>query len=313
MTSWILTLGDVNIDMILPYPVTNSKGKLPHPQILGGGTAGNTAVGLARLQKPVRFLGKVGDDSYGRFLIDDFEKEGIDTQFIYTDSSSFTAMCIASIDLQGERHIYVWPPQGGSHTKLTPEEITHRVFQDISWVHTTGMALGESPIRESTIKALEIAKKMRIPISLDLNLRLEFFGWRNGFRKAVLKAVEMSDYIMGSEKEEICPLAKEDKLLPAVEKLSQGEKTIIVRQGSRGVEVFHKNERFHVPAFPVNIVDTLGAGDAFNSGFIAAMIEGKKLPEAVNRGNATAALNLTKTGGRNVPGPEELEAFLQSD
>jgi len=94
--------------------------------------------------------------------------------------------------------------------------------------------------------------------------------------------------------------------------LSAGRRIVIARTGERGAVVFGPEGRFESPAFRVPVVDTTGSGDAFDGGFLAALAEGRDLATAARWGNAAAALNVSGSGARNVPGRAALVAFLES-
>ena len=208
--------------------------------------------------------------------------------------------------------IYVWPDQDGAHTKLHPDEIRPEMFTQVDWLHTTGLCLREEPARSAQIKAMGLARQAGAMVSLDLNLRLESWGLDRELKIAFDQAIGLSDYVFGSAEEEIIPLTAGTSLLQGAETLSGGIRTVIARQGPGGVFVFGPGGSFGSSAFQVEVVDTLGAGDAFNAGFISAILAGEGLRTAANWGNAAAALKITKKGARGLPYREELSGFLSA-
>ena len=92
--------------------------------------------------------------------------------------------------------------------------------------------------------------------------------------------------------------------------MAQKKRTVIARDGEKGSIGFIDNHEVFSPGFVVEVVDTIGAGDAFNAGYILAKLKGKSLKESLRYGNAVAAINVTKTGGRGAPTLSELSAFL---
>ncbi|MBI9104639.1 MAG: sugar kinase [Spirochaetales bacterium] len=306
----VIAFGDVNVDLVVDLP-GNLDVDHPEAALFSGGTVGNTAAGMARLGMDVSFLGKVGDDGYGRFIRDEFKKEGVDTGWLLVDKDDFTLMVIAFIDQKGEKHNITWPPEGTAQFKLDESDFPEGVWDNVSWFHTSGIILGESPSQQTTLKMMQKARQKGIPVSFDLNLRLEYFGWRKGVRDAVLKAIALSDYIFASLDEELAPLTGETDHRKIISALMHPGLTIIARQGKEDSLVFITNDSFNVPTINVEVVDTLGAGDAFNSGFILGKIEGKSLLESIEIAHCCAGFNLTRKGARGLPDRIELNALLK--
>jgi sugar/nucleoside kinase (ribokinase family) len=158
---------------------------------------------------------------------------------------------------------------------------------------------------------MQLAREAGVKVSLDLNLRLETWGMDESFRPVIDLAVSLADVVFGSGKDEILPFTGLDSIQEGAEKLSAGERTVIARLGSEGALVVAPEEVFSSPAFEVEVVDTLGAGDAFNGGFICAYLEGHDLQESVRWGNAAAAIKIGNKGARGLPAKKELIEFLE--
>jgi sugar/nucleoside kinase (ribokinase family) len=311
----LFVLGDANVDLVIPLEDHSPGDPAPRESTLelhGGGTAANVAVGLSRLGEQVAFIGTVGDDGYGRWVMNDLDAEGIDRQHTRLVKDACTSMVLALINREGERSIYVWPDQDGAHTKLHPDAIRPEIFDEAAWLHTTGLCLREQPARSAQIKAMGLARQAGAKVSLDLNLRLESWGIDGQLRNVFDQAIGLSDFVFGSADEEIIPFTAGTTLLQGAETLSGGIRTVVARQGPGGVFVFGPGGSFGSSAFQVEVVDTLGAGDAFNAGFISAILAGEELRTAARWGNAAAALKITKRGARGLPNREELNEFLSA-
>ena len=314
MKPQVLVLGDVNVDLVIPLDersVEISNPGNPGVTLYGGGTAANTAVGLARLGEQVTFIGTVGDDSYGRWVVNDLAQEGIDTREIRFVPDVFTSMVVALIHPDGDRSIYVWPDKGGAHTTLEPGDIKSEIIQQFSWLHVTGLCLREEPVRQAQLIAMKMASEKGLTVSLDLNLRLESWGMDRSLKAVFEEAISYSGVVFGNGEEEIIPLTGEASIQAGAEMISEGKRIVIARRGSDGAMVVAPGKSFDLPAYSVKIVDTLGAGDAFNAGYIAARLAKKDLAEAVHWGNAAAALKVGKPGARGLPSLEELTSFLE--
>lgn len=310
----VLVLGDVNVDLVIPLRSLDEGVNQPRSETLklhGGGTGGNSAAALARLGVPTRFIGSVGDDGYGRWSVNDLLKEGVDTRYIQFVDQAFTSIVMAVIRPDGERELFVWPHTGGAHTRLSPDVITPDIIRSASWLHTTGMCLREEPVRTTLLKAMQMAREEGIPVSLDMNLRLESWGLKDAIRKVFDQAISRSDVVFGSGSDEIMPYTGLDSVQAGATELSGGKRTVIARLGPDGAQVVTPEGQFLSPAFAVKVVDTLGAGDAFNGGFICAQLEGFDLEESVRWGNAAAGLKISRVGARGLPDRGELIGFLK--
>lgn len=306
-------LGDAGVDMLIRLP-DRTAGRLDltdsTPQLHGGGSAANVAVALARLGVPVTMVGAVGDDGYGRWVRDDLAREGVDTRGLCLLYEAFTPMVIALIEPNGERLVVIWPPQGGAHFQLEPDHIDAELMVGASWLHTTGICLRASPAREAILHTMELAREAGLTVSLDLNLRLELWNLDGETRRTFERAVELSDVIFGNAQEEIAPMAGVNSVEAAARSLCDGKRIVVARQGAEGTLATTPAETFHVPAFRTQVVDTLGAGDAFNGGFIAARLAKRDVRESVRWGNAVAALKIGRAGARGLPSREELVQIL---
>jgi fructokinase/2-dehydro-3-deoxygluconokinase len=309
----VLVLGDANVDMVIRLPDrTSGRSNLSHaaPQLYGGGSAANVAVALARLGVGVSMVGAVGDDGYGRWARDDLLREGVDVRGVCLVPDTFTLLVIALIDLDGERLIFVWPSEGAAHQYLESDMIDPAQIRSASWLHTSGICLREPPARDTVLYGMELAQEAGLTVSLDLNLRLESWGLSETTRRTFERAVELSDVVFGNAEEEIAPLAGVDSTEAAAQVLCGGQRIVVARRGDQGASVTTPFETLHVPAFPAHVVDTLGAGDGFSGGFIAAHLAQAGVREAARWGNAVAAFKIGRAGARAVPTMEELEQIL---
>ncbi len=322
----LIAFGDANVDLVteIPHtPIIDMKQPRPEVRLMGGGTIGNTSVGTSRLGIDTRFLGKLGLDGYGRFLKEGFEADGIDTSFLIEDPRYFTIMVLAFIDSAGEKHNVTFPPEGGAYHKITIDEIAKEVWEDAGWFHTSGIPLGEDPSRSTTLSLMKEAKRRGLRLSFDLNLRLEFFGWRPKVKEAVLEAMALSDVVFASLEEELQPLTGKSEAAECINALKRlyprgrqylepSGQIIIARCGARPAKVFDHGRSFDSPCFEVEVADSLGAGDAFNAGYIAASMKGARLEEALLNAHAAAGFNLTQRGARGMPKAAELNHFIST-
>ncbi len=311
----IVVIGDANVDLLVHLPDRTS-GELDLsnsvPQLHGGGSAANVAVALARLDLSVAMVGSLGDDGYGRWVRDDLARENVATGGLCLLEDAFTPMVLALIEPGGERLVVVWPPQNGAHLLLPMDGIDHTLISGGDWLHTTGVCLRASPARETILFAMKSARESGVTVSLDLNLRLELWDLDDETRRTFGEAIELSDVVFGNAAEEIIPLAGIDTAEASAEHLCDGKRTIVTRLGAEGALVSTPDGTVHVPAFEASVVDTLGAGDAFSAGFIAARLSELEVREATRWGHAVAALKIGRTGARGLPSLQEVLKVLRA-
>jgi sugar/nucleoside kinase (ribokinase family) len=313
----VVVLGDANVDLMVQLPDYAAGSRdlsRSAPQLYGGGTCGNVAVALARLGVPVLFAGALGDDGYGRWIRDDFAREGVDTSGIVWLPDAFTPTVIAMVQVSGERDLVVFPTDGGAPNLLEPPHLNAAAIERAAWLHTTGICLRGAHSRDAILHGMRLARAAGVPISLDLNLRIELWGYDDSIRQTIEEAISLADVVLGNGAEEIIPVASAFtldapaltgtgaakaglKMTEAARRLSGAGRVIIARNGADGVLAVSAEGVHHSPAFPVEVVNAIGAGDAFNGGFIAAQVAGLDLPEALHWGNAVAALKLGQPGG----------------
>ena len=300
----VVVMGDANVDLEIQLPVdARTTHANPEPTMSGGGSAANTADALARL------VGTVGDDSAGRHAVDGLTDAGVDVSAVRTISTEPTVMVIVVLPPGGERLIYVWPARGGAHAHLDPE-LAIGAVEDADWVHISGICLRVAPARHALLAAMERARDRGIPVSLDLNLRLENWGWEEGFRQVALDAVERADVVLGSAVDEIAPLGDTDEPVNAGRVLGGHDRLVVARLGAEGSMAITDREVITAPGFDVPVVDTVGAGDAFNAGFIAARLDDRSLGESLAWGNAVAASTISRRGARSGPTRVEVMSLL---
>jgi sugar/nucleoside kinase (ribokinase family) len=275
----VLVIGDANVDLEirLPSASVSRSAVHPEPRLFGGGSAANTAAALARLGVTCRFAGAVGDDGFGRFAV--------------------------------ERLIYVWPPSGGAHGALEPGPAVAAVG-GTEWLHVSGLCLRLEPARGALLAAMERARANGVPVSFDLNLRLENWGWDREFRSAVEAALACSDVVLGAGIDEIGALTGIDDPVAAAASLADGSRIVVARVGADGAVACASDDVVAVPGFPVEVMSTVGAGDVFDAGFIAGRRRDLDLATCLRWGNAAAALTIGRPGARSTPTLVEVERLL---
>lgn len=305
--SKIVIVGSYNTDLMSMTPWLPKHGEtvLGGPFKLGpGGKGSNQAVSAARLGAEVYFVGCVGDDYFGEIARNNFIKEKINIDYLKVSKTQHTGMAFILVDDKTAENMIVVAP--GSNMEI-----------DISLVENA---------RDIIVNADVVLLQLEIPVEIveyviklvyKSNNTISILNPAPGrkLKKDILKKVSLITPNI-SELELMTNRnvnSVEEAKIVAQEIVSTGVKDMIVTLGKEGALVVNSKETTHVPTFKeVRIVDTTGAGDAFNGGLAMALSEGKNLVEATYFANAVATLNVTKIGtAPAMPYRNEVECFLK--
>ncbi|HEV3175043.1 MAG TPA: ribokinase [Stellaceae bacterium] len=269
-----------------------------------GGKGSNQAIAAARLGAAVSFIGKVGADPFGAMAMQLYDQEGIDRAHLATSSSEPTGTALILLDAESGHNAIV--VNGGATATLTEAELD-RAEPAIRSVDVFLLTL-EVPAA-LIARAVAMARRAAVPIVLN-PAPAKAFDW------SLLPAI---DFVTPNEVEAASLLGVpvsgvEDAQRAAREFRARGAATAIVTLGERGAVLSSAEHEAHLPAFAVpKVVDTTGAGDAFNGALAVALAERRPLLEAARFASAAAALSVTARGAANsMPGRAEVEALLRS-
>ena len=301
-------LGDANVDMVLNLI---DKQNLGEPSLFSGGSSANVASGISKLGLDVSFFGSLGNDMYGKHVVDEMKADGIDVSNLELLDNYSTAMVIGVVEENSERHFFLWPPEEGAHNQYTFGDKSKKDLLNCDWLHVSGISLRFSPVKETMLEAMKLCKENNKTVSFDLNLRSELWGLSESFKETVLEAVSHSTIVFGNLHEEFLLLfdGNEDNLGENI----SNKQMFICRNGENGALGITKNNKVASNAISISPVDSVGAGDAFNSGFIYASCVGKDIKESLDTGNQVAAFKLLGSGARHLPTKELLEEFNKNN
>jgi fructokinase len=257
----VITLGEALIDFI---PV-DKKNKLFEKN--PGGAPANVAVGLARLGSRTAFIGKVGDDSLGRFLYDTLADEDIILNNMILTKEAKTALTIVTLDEKGDRSFDFFGEESADRL-LSKEEIDDELFGDFKIYHFGSISMINEISRQATKYALDLAQKREMYVSYDPNLRESLWSDLDKAKK-IMKSVLGQVDILKVSKEELDFLTGFAGIEEGAEQLKNKNEIsiVLITDGDNGV-YFYRNKLVHIPAKKVEAVDTTGAGDAFISAFL---------------------------------------------
>ena len=278
-----------------------------------GGAVANLLVASSRLGLRTSFLGCVGDDEFGSFILRDFEQEGVDTSCVKRVKGKATGIAFYSVDEKGERQyvFYRLPGYSDPETMLRPRDIKEQYIAQSKMLHFSESLLRISETRDAMFKALKIAKDNGVSVSYDPNMREELWGDRKEFLEMHRKALDLADVFLATLKETSLIVGRRTAEATPEEVLDLGPDIVVIREKSF-YRVATRSQSFGTPVFKVIALDTSGAGDAFDGGFLTGLIRGWPLERAVLLGSAVAALKVMKVGTRGgLPRMEEVVKFLE--
>jgi fructokinase len=286
-----------------------------------GGSIFNVAVGLARLGQHAAFAGKIAEDFFGHYLLLTLKTEGVDTRFLTTANAQST---LAIVAMEEGEPVFSFYGEGTADTLLTVEDVPESLYQETGILHVGSVSLlrGTTP---ATVLATVERLKGKALLSLDPNIRAGLIHDEPKYRALIQRLIALTDILKLSNVDLawLLPGASvEESLLhlcgvgPALVIVTQGKKGVLARGGS--------SNTLQVATFPVQVIDTIGAGDAFCAGVLAWLADQAitsrervlALPEqelraALSFASAVSCLTCTRAGA-DPPRRSEVVHFLQS-
>ena len=298
----IITLGDLNLDILFYLNRLPSKGGeslAPTLEVHPGGSAANVAVALSRLGLNVGFIGAVGNDVIGEFLLRNMESENVDVSLL-ARKKDYTGVMVIIVTRDGERTILGYR---GANRLLSEKDVEEEYFKTIKYAFVSGYALLENPQKKAAYKMMKIAREKGAKIFVDICEVLAGRTWSN-----LKKLLLLSDYLLMNEREFEMFIVDEKNISSIFE---YGVEAIIVKRGGKGARTFTKQGVCDMPAFRVEAVDTTGAGDAFDAGFIYGIFKKYDMRRSLEIANALAAWKCKGRGARHLPKLKQLNNFLK--
>lgn len=265
-----------------------------------GGSAANTVVGLARLGLDTSIIGKIAEDEDGDLIEYNLAVNGVYTNnLIYSETGS-TGKCLGFVDSEGERCLYIDP---GVNDEIKMGEINLLNIMNCRIMHYTSF------VGESFGTQIELLEKLSPQTVLSFDPGMLYV--QKGFDE--LKPIlDRTDILLINESELRLLCNNNDASVQelAIEFLDLGIETVVVKQGSEGVYATNGTEECLVEAFKAEVVDTTGAGDSFNSGFLYAYLKGYKLEQSCRIANWVASKSIEGFGMEKFPSLKDLEDFF---
>ncbi|WP_210505514.1 sugar kinase [Naasia sp. SYSU D00057] len=272
-------------------------GPLRHSSNLGLGIAGaeaNVAIGLARLGVGARWLGRVGDDEFGRLITSVLRGEGVHTDAL-VDSEANTGLLIKERRTAGISRVLYYR-SGSAGSRLTPADIDASAIEAASVLHVTGItpALSERA-RAAVEHALDVAREAGTAVSFDVNYRRAL--WSPEDAAPVLRSIaSRADLVFAGVAEARLMVEGEDESALATALAALGPRHVVIKRGSDGALALVDGELRDAPVYRVTEIDPIGAGDAFTAGYLAEWVSGATPDAMLTTAAQCGAFSVTVDG-----------------
>ncbi len=286
----VLVVGELNPDLVLTGDVAPAAGQvekiMEDASLVLGSSSGIFACGAARLGLKVTFAGKTGADGFGEFLWGELRQRGIDTRGAVVDPATRTGISVI-LKHGHDRTILTYL---GAISELRLDEIDPALFSQARHLHIGAYFLLTRLLPDMP-RLLKMAKAAGMTISLDTNYD-PAEKWTTGMEEVL----ELVDVFLPNETE-ACKISGEPQLEDALDNLSRRVKLVAAKLGEQGAEARCGRQAVRVPVYPAQVVDTVGAGDSFDAGFLYGWLAGWDLEGCLRLGSACGSLSTRAAGG----------------
>lgn len=282
-----------------------------------GGSPANIAIGMARLGKKVGFISRVADDQFGRFVVNYFNNEGINTTNIVVDKEGAKmGLAFTEIKTPTESSILMYR-EGVADLKINPADVSEEYVKNAKALLISGTALSKSPSREACFVAMEYAAKHESVIIFDIDYRP--YSWASMEEVSVYysMAAKMSHIIIGSREEfnlieKLVDTENTSDKVTAERWFGHNAKLVVIKHGKEGSIAYTKDGSIYkVRPFPVKLLKSFGGGDAYASAFLYGLMENWNIARSLEFGSASAAMLVASHSCSDaMPRAEAVQEFI---
>jgi fructokinase len=313
-------MGEILVDFIPLEEHGATVGFRMHP----GGSPFNVAVGLARLGQPAAFVSKLAGDFFGRYLHDYLERQHVATRCLLHDDTALSTLAFVAIE--DDEPVYTFYREGAADTRLTADEVPAACIDETRFLHFGSISLLDGTTPEAVLQTVQRLRGQAL-LSFDPNLRPALVHDEPAYRERIGRLLALSDLVKISVADLAWLMPEQPPERAAAALLAQGPALVVVTLGGAGVLALRDGEhgmlqQWHIPAFAVQVADTVGAGDAFSAGLLTALAERNidtraallaldagALAESLRFAAAVSALTCARPGA-NPPHRDEVAQFL---
>jgi sugar/nucleoside kinase (ribokinase family) len=290
----IVAIGELLVEIMRPHAGIPLSETSPFVGPFPSGAPAIFADQAARLGRGVGFIGACGADGFGDCLVGRLQTDGIDCAAVTRVPDVATGCAFVSYDEDGGRRFifHIANSAAGQLPEPTPEMLV-----GTRWLHVCGSTLSAGgEMRRRCYRACELAREAGARVSFDPNLRPELLGGEAALRQVCSPVLHCASLVLPSacEAEVLTGVAGADAACAAL--LAGGAEVVALKRGADGCSIYSPAGRSDIPAFEVAAVDPTGAGDCFDAGFVAGLLEGLSLDQAGRLANACGALGATRLG-----------------
>ncbi len=271
----------------------------------------NTAVAARRLGSSAGLITRLGNDVFAEDLRQLMLSEQLDPSGIRMTTGA-TGMVMVAVDDEGQRQFQYYR-KGSAASTLDPNDIDEALIKQAQVVYATGVSMAISgTARQAVFRAFELAQKHGVLTAFDPNYRPALWKRAEEAFDAFTALMPLVDLFLPSLPDDVRPVFGFSRLEQMMDYCwFKGIKLVVAKNGADGCHVGYKNTIQHMPAIPGKAMDTTGAGDAFNGGFLHGLIQEMSLMDAAQLGTVTAGLRIRHTGTlRSMPRHDEVYALL---
>jgi ribokinase len=299
----ITVVGSLNYDLIIRTPNLPTPGQTIHGhdfRTACGGKGANQAYAVARMSQPALMIGCIGDDAFGAEMIANLKSVGIDTSGIARRDGMASGIAMILVEASGQNEIVIAAGANGTHTAEDVQRHADRIRSSAAVITQLETTLAAS---EAALILARAAGKLTVlnpapysPVSDALLGHCDYII-PNESEAAAMTGIEVNDINTASRAATVLK--------------ARGARNVVVTLGAGGVWLDTETWQGHVPAFEVQAVDTVAAGDTFIGAFVTRLVEGASPREAARFSCAASAISVTRPGAQpSIPTRAEVEAFL---
>lgn len=303
----VTCLGILVADVVgKPVDVMPERGKLmlvDRLELHAGGCANSTGIDLAKIGIRTAVIGKIGNDGFGDFMVNNLSRSGVDCAGVVRDEEAATSATMVLVHGDGERSFIHYI---GANAALTEADVNFEVVKSSKILHVAGSFLMPGFDGEPTARVLKKARELGVTTSLDT-------AWdsRGNWMKLLEPCLQYVDYAVPSIEEARMVTGKYDPADVARVLMDKGVGTVALKMGDQGCYIKSKDTELRLPIYKVDAIDALGAGDAFAAGFLAGLVNGWDLERTGKFANATGAFCVTALGATTgIKDQTTIEAFI---
>jgi len=307
----VMTIGE---SMVVFAPTENTTIRYAHT--MGKRVAGaesNMAIGLSKLGKKVGWFSRIGNDSFGEYIMHELGGYGVDTSSVIICDELPTGIMFKEPTIDQETNVYYYR-KGSAASAMSKSDLPFDQVKQTKILHITGITPALSPsCREAIFEIVHFAKRNHVKICFDPNVRLKLWSEKE-VKETLSKLLALSDIVLlGDDEAHLLLETRKPELI--VSKLKNlGVSKIAIKLGDKGAVVSDGVKTYQIATFPATVVDSIGAGDAFNAGFLYGVLENKSIEESGKIAAIMGACAVSTMGDvEGLPSIQQLDAVLNKE